>query len=85
MHVTIERAGVDRFDVVDADGKRMALSTLESGVRTYRRDVRRAKNGEFPVFEVSQRATELVLFGAGGEVDRVPVHLSPSERNELEL
>jgi hypothetical protein len=85
VHVSVARDDVVRFDVLDADGERMRLATLEAGMTTYRRDVRRVANGEFPVFEVSQRAAELVLFGASGEVDRVPVRLSPTERNDLEL
>lgn len=79
---------VDRQDVIaclflDDEGKKLSLRTRESGLTSFQKRLARTKNGGFPLFEVSQRAAELVLLGTEGELARQPIRLEPAERNEL--
>ena len=85
VHLSVARDDVTSIVVRDAQGKSLVVTIRESGMTTTSRRVRRGTSGAFPLFYVSQRAATLVLNGAEGEIDRVPVRFETSGQNELDL
>lgn len=71
--------------LLDATGKSLRVSERHPERITVRDEVRRAAHGAFPLFEVSQAATSVVLYTREGELRRIPLRLDPLRRNELDL
>lgn len=76
--------GADRFTVVDRDGERIASERHEPGVRSTD-FVQRMPDGASPVYEVEDRAAELLLLDGEDVVGRVALDLRPGLLNEIEL
>lgn len=83
VHLVVDREDVTACRFLDEQGQTLTVRTRESGATSFEKRFARADNGSFPLFEVSQRASELVLFGADGELSRLPIRLETTGRNEL--
>ncbi|MEM1453210.1 MAG: sigma factor-like helix-turn-helix DNA-binding protein, partial [Planctomycetota bacterium] len=76
---------VDEVEVQHEAGGQLTIVEIRSTALSYRRRVPRTADGQFALFEVSQRAASLVLMGDGVEIRRVPIRLDPTERNVIDL
>jgi len=85
VRLTVAREDVDRVTVLDVAGEQMTVNVKTPGMNTFTSRVKRAEDGTFPSFDVSQRATFLVLRIGGEEVDRVSVRFDVGGENVLDL
>lgn len=85
VRVTLEDDSATHLRLLDVNGAALNVTEKHPDLFSTRNKVGRAAHGGFPLFEVSQRATTLVVLRGEEELQRVPLRLDPTQRNELEL
>lgn len=74
----------ERFEILDAAGQRLPLHESLGNYVIYHEDVR-LSSGRSPVLSVDETASTLVLYSGTAEVLRMPIKLSASEIETIEL
>jgi len=73
-----EKSAASSLALLDADGNELAIVTERAGARSYYERVP-AQIASALICTADDRATTLVIYGADGEIHRMPIQLTPDD------